>query len=152
MKRKNLFFVFAWACENKAKRIPFRLISLQSEKIFYAKPAHPTVHCVLYCTLYSLHVPKNTSTCQNSIHLQVLYCTLCSVQCHCVLYSLPVPEVTSTCQDSIHLQVLYCKLYTVYSQFMYILCTLRTVFSNCTCNCTVLCARTQSTSIDIISF
>jgi hypothetical protein len=44
MKRKNWFFVFAWACENKVKRIPFRLISLRSEKIFYAKTAHPNLN------------------------------------------------------------------------------------------------------------
>jgi tRNA 2-selenouridine synthase SelU len=42
MKRKKLVLCFRLSMQNKPKRILFRLISLRSEKIFYAKPAHPT--------------------------------------------------------------------------------------------------------------
>jgi uncharacterized membrane protein YgaE (UPF0421/DUF939 family) len=40
-KRKIGPIFFAWASENKAKRILFRFVSLRSEKNFKAKPAHP---------------------------------------------------------------------------------------------------------------
>ncbi len=39
---KKKLFLFAWACETHAKRISFRFVSLWSEKMFEAKPAHPT--------------------------------------------------------------------------------------------------------------
>jgi hypothetical protein len=85
----------------------------------------------------SLPVPEVTSTCQDSIHLQVLYCvhrvqSVC-VHCtvHCVLSPPTVPEVTSACLDPIQLQVLYCTLCTVRLRTLCIVYS--TVPSYCTC-------------------
>jgi hypothetical protein len=52
---KKIFIFFTWACKTHAKRISFRFVSLWSEKIFEAKPAHPTTQGQLSVPCWQYH-------------------------------------------------------------------------------------------------